>query len=54
MEIADEELHVPRSLMNKLRILIRNSMGHHLAVPESAEEIFSIFFLSYNLVFLLY
>ena len=53
MEIADEELHVPRSLMNKLRILIRNSMGHHLEVPESAEEIFNIFFLSYNLVFLL-
>jgi hypothetical protein len=51
MEIADEELHVGgcvssnpkkekkerRSMMNKLRILIRNSMGHHLEVPESSE-----------------
>ncbi|KAI5600367.1 hypothetical protein POPTR_001G022150v4 [Populus trichocarpa] len=40
----DEELHVPRSMMNELRILIRNSMGHHLEVPESSEEIFSFFF----------
>jgi hypothetical protein len=38
MEIADEELHVPRSMMNELRILIRNSMGHHLKFQKALKR----------------